>query len=304
MEEIEIKKKCQGTMHRISIRMENGEIKISCPDHDFELDEIKEAMEGPSTTKSFCLGVYTGWTGIRDVTLAQVAARINGARSHGLTSKTAREIFGTQTANLLYLGVRSPNFAQKLLASLVWPTGVPFDPAAAERFVNAQPKSAKSNFAVAATAGGMGFDQSDIDWLDQEGIDLRFAVENLYEPPMWHLMRQGKTRDDVNKWWRTSRVLVPRGNGRLVINLVSTLPSPLTDLDLVPMDGLEMLTTIRRTHGLAVAYRMITGFNIHDAPTLAAIIDAKWTIQELTGLSITEVQRKAQTLLHRQQLKI
>jgi hypothetical protein len=303
MEEFEIKKKCQGKYHRVRIRMENGEIAVSCPDHDFDLDEIQEAMESCPASRNFCNGVYAGWTGMRDVTLDQVHASIAGAKSHGLTSNKAREIFGYQVAELLYLGIRSPIFAKQLLDSRVWPTKVPFDLTASEHFVQSHPEYASSDFAVTAMAGGIGFDKSDIDWLGQESVDLRFAVERLYEPAMWRLMTWGNTRDELNTWWRAARSLVPGGNGRLVIHLVSTLPSPLTDLDLASITEIDKLTLLQRTQGILLAHRLITDFNICDVLTLVAIIDAKWSLQDINGLSISEVRDKAQHLLRRWEVK-
>lgn len=298
MHEIEIKKKCQGRIHRVRIRIEKGAIVVSCPDHDFDLDEIQEAMEVSPQSRNFCLGVYAGWTGMRDVTLDQVQACIQGARSHGLTSKAAREVFGFQVAELLYLGIRSPRSAEQLLSALVWPTRVPFDPAAAERFVQCHPTLERADFAVAATAGGIGFDQSDVDWLEQEGVGLSFAVERLYEPQMWRLTTGNHTRGELNQWWRTARSLIPRGNGQLIINLVAALPIPLTDLQLLPMDELELLATIREPQGLLLARRLITDFDIRDAPTLAALVASKWTPKDLSG-SVTEVQFRARGLLRK-----
>jgi hypothetical protein len=299
MEEFEIKKKCQGKYHRVRIRMENGEIAVSCPDHDFDLDEIQEAMESCSSSRNFCNGVYAGWTGMRDVTLDQVHASIAGAKSHGLTSKTAREIFGYHVTELLYLGIRSPIFAKQLLDSRIWPTKVLFNLTASEHFVQSHPEYASSDFAVAATAGGIEFDKSDIDWLAQESVDLRFAVERLYEPAMWRLMTRGNTRNELNTWWRTARSLVPGGNGRLVINFVAAIPIPLTDLEFLQINELELLSTIHRSPERLLAHFLITDFDIRDALTLVAIIDAKWTLQDIYGSSINEVRDKSQRLLLR-----
>jgi hypothetical protein len=235
---------------------------------------------------------------MRDVTLDQVEACIQGARSHGLTSKAAREVFGFQVAELLYLGVRSPRFAERLLSALVWPTKVPFEPAAAERFVQCHPTLERGDFAVAATAGGIGFDQSDVDWLTQEGVSLRFAVERLYEPQMWRLTTGDHARFELNQWWRTARNLIPVGNGQLIINVIAALPIQLTDLQSLPVADLELLTTIRDPQVLLLTHRLITDFNIRDAPTLAAIVASKWTPKDLSG-SVAEVQCRAREILRK-----
>ena len=281
MKSIELKGKCQGEQHRIFISLNNDKLCVECPDHDFDLDDVELAFGVAPRARNYCSGIYYAWHGIVGVSLDQVNICLTNARTHGLTSKVAKKIFGPDISKLFYEGVRSFDFAKELIRYRVYPSNAPFDPVAAENFVLNHRESFISNFAELALAGGSKLNDADVEWVRENDLSLIYVIKKLQAPDVWWQLEPTLDRDKLNNWWRTLRKHYIDASGELILTFINKYPVPLKGIEFVTLEELEDLLIINNPELQRVLYRLLVSFRIDDLPSLLAAHKKGWSINDL-----------------------
>ena len=284
MKSIEIKGRCKGEQHRIFITIENNKLFVKCPDHDFELDDVELAFGAAPKTRHYCSGIYSAWHGVIGVPLEQVNTCLINAKTHGLTSKVAKQLFGPGISKLLYEGVRSIDFAKELVRTHVYPSRSPFDPAGAESFVTNYKGTFRNNFAELAIAGGCKLNSKDVHWIKQNRLSLGYVIRKINFPDVWLQVDPSLDRDKLNSWWRTLRKYYSDASGEHILTFINTYPLPLKGIEFVPFAGIEVLLTDINPELQRSLYRLLIDFKIDDLPSLLVAHRKNWSIKYLNSM--------------------
>ena len=215
-------------------------------------------------------------------------ACLANARTHGLTSKTAKQIFGPDISKLLYEGVRSIDFAKDLIRFRIYPSRAPFDPATSESFVNGFQVN-KRNFAELAIVGGMKINESDQAWLRQNNITFQRLIKLLNNPDGWPLLDPSLDRDKLNHWWRALRKHYSAASGEFILIFINAFPIHLKGMEFVNLSELEAFLLDNNPEIRRVLYRLIAEFNIDDLPSLMAAAEKNWSINKLNTIPEREL---------------
>jgi len=303
VEQIQLKGKCRGGQHRVIIHIKNQRLHVECPDHDFDLDEVEQAFGAAPRERNYCSGIFYAWHGVSGIALEQVYACLCSARTHGLTSKTAKHLFGADISNLLYNGVRSIDFANELVQARVYPTRAPFDPAASESFTTKYRRSLRGSFAELAIAGGIKLDATDVAWIIEKKLALGYVLKNINYPDMWETLDPSLDRDKLNNWWRVLRKNYPEVSGEIILNFVNIFPTHLKGIEFVPINVIEYILLNNKPRQFKAIYRVIMDFNINDLPSILVVWKRNWTITDLNdtpeSVIIDTIEKERELLVSR-----